>query len=189
MKKQKLPTLAGGKHARSSSSRVSFAPPVERLAAPRFVVAVVPGVRGSLPAQFAVQLVAALAAEGAPVSALVSHDELISALDAEIALGQLLAAGAQQSTRVRADAPDSRAELAKALSHMPADHLVVALGQALPLAYRPAFSVLVTGPHPPVSSDAVAADLVLATPGERLATDLAHVLAGRFRREASSSSA
>ncbi|HEX7479891.1 MAG TPA: hypothetical protein VF331_18965 [Polyangiales bacterium] len=187
MKKQRLPTLAGGKHARRpETKRKPFVPRAERAPASRFVVAVVPGVLGDAPALFAAQLLAAFTELGVPTAALVTHDDAFAAHEAEAALAQLLQAGARQSTLVRALGTDARTELGRALEAVPPTQLLLALGHALPMTYRVAFCVLVTGPHPAASAEAAAADLVLASPTPRLASDLARVLSGRFHREAAS---
>ena len=184
--KRSLPTLQAARTGRRGQSSVRTgwrdadrAATLERVELERPVIAVAHVDQSEVATRLAAQLCAAFKQEGVGVSALISVDAPAHAAEAQRAQAAMLEAGARNTVLVQKPERDARAALSQALSKLPADAWVVALGNALPQLFHPYFTVVVTGHRRSLTQATplvLRAELEVASPGDELATLLARRL-------------
>ena len=184
--KRTLPTLPGNAPARPGRGHGDGRgrgrgsdhpiPPQERPPLDQQVIAIAHHQQPSAAHKLAVQLCAALVREGVEVAALVSIDAPAGAADAQVALAELIEAGARQATMLRRPDKEAAEAVQRALAQLAGSRFVLALGNTLPQLFRPYFTVVVTG-HRRMLADAgplvLQAELEVTAPSEELATLLA----------------
>jgi hypothetical protein len=174
VKKRALPSA----HGRERAAGDSVIPPAERAPLEQRVVAIAQATFGDAAAQFAVELVRAMLAEGLPVAALVTSDDPNA--DAQAVLSALHDAGARDTAWVRLPRDAPKPALERALARFAADDWLVVLGNTLPLFFRPLLCALVSAPRathvPDAQRLARYAELQVTTPSPKLAAELAALI-------------
>jgi hypothetical protein len=175
--KRPLPTV----QRRSGRRTERPVAPRERVTAPRPLVTIGYANQVREAGQLALQLCAALAKKGVAVGALLatSNDEPI----VDVSVGSFLEVGVQAAKSVQVPHHGGAEVLADAFARFSEVGLVVGLGNALPVFYRPLFSIVVTGHRRQLIPDdrqILQADLELTSPSEGVAEELARILHTRL---------
>jgi len=131
--------------------------------------------------QLALQLCAALSKRGVAVGVLLAttNDDPI----VDVSVASFLQAGAQAAKTVQVPHHGGIEVLSDALARLSEVGLVLGLGNALPIFFRPFFSIVVTGHRRQLISDntqILQADLELTSPSEAVADELAKILQTRL---------
>jgi hypothetical protein len=176
--KRSLPSA--GKHGRGQSSP---APARERAPLAHPVIAIAQATVGDVGTKLAAALVSALVHEGVTVNVLVTADDPNA--DTHSAMRELLPSGAARVSIVQVPREHPERVLQDAVDHFPDDALLVVLGNALPALFHPAFCVVVSAARtthlPQAQRLRILADLELTSPSDTMVTELAKLLAHRYR--------
>lgn len=175
--KRNLPTLHGRSGRRAAERPVA---PRERKLPPRPLVSIGYANQPREAGQLALQLCAALVRRGLRPAVLVVSPGSEPVTDPPLA--SFLGAGVAEAKWLHLPAQGADKLIDEALAQLSSE-LVVGLGNALALHYRPFFSVVVTGHRRQLISDdmqVLRADLEVTTPSDQLADELAKILQARL---------